>query len=86
MTFRAALEERTRERAPLVWVLGTGNQGEALMLIADRSGDVAAAETAVRQIQAASETALSTGHQHVSEHFQALLLKAQAIRDRLLGK
>jgi hypothetical protein len=29
-------EERTRERAPLDWAMSTGNQGVALMLLAER--------------------------------------------------
>ena len=51
--YRAALEERTRERVPLDWAASFGNQGVAMMLIADRTNDGAMAETAVQQIQAA---------------------------------
>ena len=36
--FRAALEERTRDRVPLDWAASTGNQGIALMLLAKRLG------------------------------------------------
>ena len=50
---RAALEEWTRERDPLDWAASLGNQGVALMLIADRTNDVVVAETAVRQIETA---------------------------------
>ncbi len=35
--YRAALEERTRERVPLEWAASFGNQGVAMMLIADRT-------------------------------------------------
>ena len=51
--YRAALEERTRDRVPLDWAESFGNQGVAMMLIADRTNDGALAETAVRQIEAA---------------------------------
>ena len=51
--YRAALEELTRERVPLQWAASLGNQGVALMLIADRTNDVVVAETAVRQIETA---------------------------------
>ena len=59
--FRAALEERTRERVPLSWARSFGNQGVALMLIADRANDAAMAETAVQQIETAYETERSGG-------------------------
>jgi len=41
-----ALEERTRERVPLDWAASVGNQGGALMLIADRNNVAAGAEEA----------------------------------------
>ena len=61
--YRAALEERTRERVPLDWATSFGNQGVALMLIADRTNDAASAETAVAQIEAAYETLRSGGQE-----------------------
>ena len=61
---RAALEERTRERVPLDWADSLGNQGVALVLIADRTNDVVVAETAVRQIETAYE--MLTGAKRVS--------------------
>jgi hypothetical protein len=45
---RAALEEYTRDRAPLQWAMSTGNQGIAFMLIADRLGDATKAQSAIR--------------------------------------
>ena len=37
--YGAALEEMTRDRVPLQWATSTGNQGMALMLLAERLGD-----------------------------------------------
>ena len=37
--YRDALQERTRARAPLDWAMSTGNQGVALMLLAERRSD-----------------------------------------------
>ena len=84
--YRAALEEGTRERVPLGWATSFGNQGIAMMLIADRTMDAVAAEAALRQIETADEAACSGGDEHLSEHFQMQLPKAQAIRDRLKSK
>jgi hypothetical protein len=56
------------------------------MLIADRTNDAAMAEIAFLQIQTAVETLRSGGHQQWAAEFEAQLLKAQAIRDRLKGK
>jgi hypothetical protein len=38
--YRAAPEEWTRARVPLDWATSTGNQGEALRLLAERRGDL----------------------------------------------
>ena len=56
------------------------------MLIADRTNDAAMAEIAFQHIQTAVETLRSGGHQRWAAEFEAQLLKAQAIRDRLKGK
>jgi hypothetical protein len=84
--YRAALEESTRERVPLQWAASSGNQGVAMMLIADRTNDGALAETAVQQVQAAYETLRDGGHEQWAAYYQEQLPKAQAIRDRLKGK
>ena len=59
--FRDALKEYTRARVPLEWAKSTGNQGVALMHLAERTRDAALAETAFRQIEAASETLRAGG-------------------------
>jgi hypothetical protein len=56
------------------------------MLIADRTNDVALAETAVKQIETAPETSRSSGDERQSGYYEDQLPKAQAIRDRLKGK
>jgi hypothetical protein len=59
--------------------------GVALMLIADRTDAAAMAETAVRQIETAHETARLWGQEQWASYFELQLAKAQAIRDRLGG-
>ncbi len=78
--FRDALKEYTRARVPLEWAKSTGNQGVALMHLAERTRDAALAETAFRQIEAASETLRAGGD---TDYFDARLAKARAIRDQL---
>jgi len=56
------------------------------MLIADRNRDAAVAETAVGQIETASETARSSGQEPMAAYFEAQLTRARAIRDRLKGQ
>jgi tetratricopeptide (TPR) repeat protein len=84
--YRAALEELTRDRVPLYWAATTGDQGAAQITIADRTNDAALADTAVREIQAATEAARSGGDEWGAAKLQAQLPKAQAIRDRLKDK
>jgi tetratricopeptide (TPR) repeat protein len=81
--YRAALQENIRARVPLQWAISTGNQDEALMLLAERTKNVGMAETAFRQIEAASEALRSGGDAAAASHFEALFAKARAIRDRL---
>ena len=84
--YRAALEERRRERVPLDWAASFGGQGVALMLIADRTNDGAVAETAAAQIETAYQTLRSGGQARWAAHYETQLRKAQAIRDRLKGR
>ena len=85
--YREALKERSRERVPLQWAASFGNQGFAMMLIADRTNDDAMAETAFRQIQTAVRDAAIRATSRLGRpNFEAQLPKAQAIRDRLKGK
>jgi hypothetical protein len=84
--FKSALEEYTRERIPLDWAATIGNQGIAIIMIADRTNDGAKAEAALQQIQTAIETLRSGGQQRWTGELEAYLPTAQAIRDRLKGK
>jgi hypothetical protein len=84
--YRAALEERTRDRVPLQWATITGNQGVAMMVIAGRNSDAALAEAAMRQIETAYETMQSGGHEQFAAYYRAQLPRAQAVRDRLKGR
>jgi hypothetical protein len=86
VAFRAALEELTRERVPLQWAASFGNQGIALMLIADRNNDAAGAGAALRQIETAYEVLRSAGQEQWSAYFSEQLAKAKAIRNRLKGR
>ena len=60
--FRAALAERTRERVPLDWAVSTGNQGIAMRVLAERTGDLAMARQAAGQIGLAATTLRAGGH------------------------
>ena len=81
--YRAALQEFTRARVPFDWAVSTGNQGEALMHLAERTRDAAMAETVFRQIETASKTLRSGVYAAAAGYFEARLAKARAIRDQL---
>ena len=84
--FRAALEERARERGPVQWATSFGDQGVAMMVIADRTNDAPGIEVALAQIETAYETERSGGVERIREYFQTQLTKARTIRDRLEGR
>jgi hypothetical protein len=81
--YRDALMEYTRDRVPLRWAISFGNQGEALMYLAERTKDAAIVETALRQIEAALETARADGHEPLAADFEAHLPKGTAMRTTL---
>jgi hypothetical protein len=80
---RAAGRERTCERAPLPWPMSTGNQGVALMLIAERLGDSSKARAAVEQIEVALATMREGGHAAFAASYEAQLPRARGLLDRL---
>src|SRR6516164_5734916 len=80
---REALTERTRDRAPLDWATSFGNEGVALMLLAERRGDTAMAETAVSQINTAIETMRESGPAQNTAEFELMLSNARALVARL---
>jgi hypothetical protein len=81
--FREALQENTRERVPLEWAKVTGNQGDALMLLAERRGDVEMAQLAVRQIEAAFATSRDGEDAPSAAFYERYLAKARALAQKL---
>src|ERR1700730_6397152 len=81
--YRDALQERTRERVPLEWAMSTGNQGVALMLLAERRRDAEMAKLAVQQIEAAFTTSRDGGDAPSAADFEAQLPKAHALAEKL---
>jgi hypothetical protein len=86
VAYREALEERTRERAPLDWAASLGGQGMVLALIAERRGDVSMAERALGQVNTAFETMRDGGNVSGAAVFEQLLPEARAIVARLRGR
>jgi hypothetical protein len=80
------LKERTRERVLLEWAASFGGEGVALMLLAERRGDAAMAETALSQINIAFETMRDGGNAPSSAHYERQLPRARAIVARLRGR
>jgi tetratricopeptide (TPR) repeat protein len=81
--YREALQEYTRPRAPLQWATSTGNQGVALMLLAERRGDAEMAKLAVQQIEAAFTASRDGGDAHSAVMFEAQVPKARALAEML---
>ena len=84
--YRAALEEGTRERVPLDWAMSMGNQGVALMLIAERLGEVPTARLAVQQIEVGFATMRDGGNDPAAAYYEAQLSKARSLLDRLTSR
>jgi hypothetical protein len=82
---RAALEERTRDRVLLDWAMSTGNQGVALMVLAERLGDLSEARAAVEQIEVALATMQEGRHAPLAVYYEAQLPRARALLDRFAG-
>jgi len=80
---REALQELIRERVPLQWAASTGNQGIALMVLAERRGDAEMAKLAVQQIDAAFTASRDSGDAPSAAMFEAQLPKARAVAQRL---
>ena len=82
-SYREALQERTRARAPLQWAKSTGNQGVAMMLLAKRRGDAKMSKLAVRQIEAAFMTSRDGGDAYSAAYYEAQLPEARALVQEL---
>jgi hypothetical protein len=63
--------------------MSTGNQGAALMLLAERRNDLATAEQALAQITAAFETSRDAPHAPYAAYYEAQLPAARAVVERL---
>ncbi len=64
---------------PLDWALSTGNQGIALMLIAERRSDLEMAQTALAQIEAAFTTMRDSGHAPNAAYYESQLANGRAL-------
>jgi hypothetical protein len=83
--FRAALEERTRDRVPLDWAASTGNQGVTFVLLAERLDAPIRATSAVKQIEEALVT-IQNGGNAAAVYYEAQLAKARTLIDRLTSR
>src|SRR3984893_10958456 len=81
--YRDALQERTRERVPLEWAMSTGNQGVALMLLAERRRDAEMAKLAVQQIEAGFTAPGEDGDAYSAAMFESKLPNARALAQKL---
>jgi hypothetical protein len=84
--YREARKEWTRERVPLQWARSFGNEGIALMLLAERRGDAGMAETALSQINEAFETMRDGGNAPGAAHYKRQLPRARALVAQLRGR
>jgi hypothetical protein len=84
--YREALTERTRERVPRDWAISVGNQGVVLIVLAQRNKDIAMANTALQQIEAAIETVNAAGDTYAAAYFKARLLEAADVPQTLKGR
>jgi tetratricopeptide (TPR) repeat protein len=60
-SYRAALQERTRERVPLQWAMTQNNLGTVLQILGERESGTARLEEAVCSIQSALEVYREVG-------------------------
>jgi hypothetical protein len=79
--YRDALMERTRERMPLGWAMSFGNQGVAMIQLAECLEDATMADAASQQ--AAFELMRAAGHAPFAAYYQSRLPEAHRIRDAL---
>jgi hypothetical protein len=66
--------------------MSTGNQGVALMLIAERLGDLTIARSAVQQIEVAFVTMRDGGNAPAAAYYEEQLPRARALFDRLTSR
>jgi hypothetical protein len=83
--YRAALTEFTQDRVPLDWANTLGNEGVALLTLAERTGDPARARQALEQLTLAEATLRSGGHIPWADEFAEKIPEARALVERLSG-
>lgn len=71
--YRAALQERTRERVPLDWAQTQNNLGNALETVGVRTHDRAKLEEAQKAVSAAFEVFMQAGQEHHRHYFESRL-------------
>ncbi len=80
--YRAALEERTRDRVPLDWAVTQSNLGNALQTLGERESSTARLKEAKEAYSVALETFNAVGAHYYADNSRRNLAKVQA----LLGK
>ena len=65
--------------------MSIGNQGVALMYLAQRKRDGATAQTAVAQIEAARDTMWGVAHAPYAAYYEAQLAAARTIAEQILA-
>ena len=81
--YRAALEERTRDRVPLDWAGTQNNLGSALRSLGERERDPTRLEEAVTAYRAALDVYEASSTPHYSALAKINLVKAQALLNEL---
>jgi hypothetical protein len=77
---------QTRQRMPDEWARTFGDEGLVLMLLAERSGNVAQAAIALSQINEAFEALRDGGNARSALYYERELPKARALVTRLRGQ
>jgi hypothetical protein len=70
-------------RVPLQWAMSTGNQGVALILLAERRGDAKMAELALQQIEGTFATMRDGGDVPSAAYYERQSPKARAVAQKL---
>ena len=76
--YRAALEERRRDRVPLAWAMTQNNLGNALRALGER-GDAAALPQAIAAYEGALEEFRRAGADHSITMTERNLARARAL-------
>jgi hypothetical protein len=77
------VQENTRVRVPLEWAKSSGNQGVAMVVLAERRGDAKMAKLAVQQIEAVFTTMRDAGNVPSAAYYEAQFPKARVLAQEL---